>query len=121
MLYFDYEILKEVSEVTEVEIERVKKIQNGQKSLGWGSHQTDEGVLFVVGHKAYRGKILYFVVRDYDLYLLKEDNSQELVGKSANVDDCIKSIIYLLKEWFPPIGLNEASANTHQSGLASAT
>lgn len=112
--------------MTEVEIERVKKIQNGQKSLGWGSHQTEDGVLFVVGHKAYKGKILYFIVdNDYNLYLLKDDNTRELNNEAIHVEDLISHcIIPLLKQWFPPIGMSstcDINADVHQGGLASAT
>lgn len=110
--------------LTTEEIKRVKKIQNSQYSLGWGSSAlSDTEVLFVVGHSSYKKDIWCFTITDdYEVYIVDNDSHKVLAKQANSISDCIvNGIIPLLRHWFPPIGLKDCADDTERGGLASAT
>lgn len=85
--------------------ERIKKIQNGAKSLMWGcSRHSETETLFVVGHKSYRGVVKYFIVSEDFMIREVEDRTQVLVKKCSSEDEVLSEVTKLLKGWFPAKG-----------------
>ena len=88
--------------------ERIKKIQNGAKSLKWGcTRHSETETLFAVGHKSYHN-VKYFVVSDD--FSVSDANGvlPVLVKKCADEDEVIRTVFELLKQWFPPKGVNKS-------------
>lgn len=82
--------------------ERIKKIQNGAKSLRWGcTRHSETETLFVVGHMSYPREVHYFMVNDkFELYDC--DSSKWSVEKFCESEDgVIQEVLRLLKLWFP--------------------
>ena len=82
--------------------ERIKKIQNGAKSLRWGcTRHSETETLFVVGHTGYPREVHYFMVNDkFELYDC--DSSKWRVEKFCeSEDEVIQEVLRLLKLWFP--------------------
>ena len=82
--------------------ERIKKIQNGAKSLRWGcTRHSETETLFVVGHTSYPREVHYFMVNDkFEIYDC--DSSKWRVEKFCeSEDEVIQEVLRLLKLWFP--------------------
>ena len=86
--------------------EKILKIQNGAKSLMWGCARNSETeTLFCVGHKSYPRQNKCFVVSDdFIISLVGDDHKKAFVIKCENVDEVLKEVLLLLKEWFPAKG-----------------
>ena len=109
-------------------LDRIRKIQNGTKNIGWGiaeyspimdlaeNERTDSQYVIVVGHNIYR-KIYTmfleeFVDRKCSLSVIKYNHTGDYIVDKVNEDDLIKSLCQTLKSWFPEIvrgGLENAS------------
>ena len=82
--------------------ERIKKIQNGAKSLRWGcTRHSETETLFVVGHTSYPREVHYFMVNDkFELYDC--DSSKWNIEKFCESENgVIQEVLRLLKLWFP--------------------
>lgn len=82
--------------------ERIKKIQNGAKSLKWGcTRHSETEILFVVGHTSYPREVHYFMVNDkFELYDC--DSYKGSIEKfCSSEDEVIQEVLRLLKLWFP--------------------
>ena len=82
--------------------ERIKKIQNGAKSLKWGcTRHSETETLFVVGHTSYPREVHYFMVNDkFELYDC--DSYKVSIEKfCSSEDEVIQEVLRLLKLWFP--------------------
>lgn len=92
--------------------ERIKGIQNKQKSLMWGSAAVSATeTLFAVGHKSYPKSSKFFVVRyfevtsSYSVVVVDDYTNKELyVRSNLSEDEVVKEVLELLKKWFPAKG-----------------
>ena len=86
--------------------EKILKIQNSAKSLMWGSTRHSETeTLFCVGHKSYPRQNRCFIVSDdFVISIVGDDHKRAFVIKRESVDEVLKEVILLLKEWFPAKG-----------------
>ena len=98
----------------ELMIEKIKKIQNKQQSLMWGSAMhNDNEVIFAVGNKAYPKQPHFFSVTDtYKLNMIDDYHKRVLFKECADLSEVLSCIISLLKEWFPAKGIT--SENTEK-------
>lgn len=87
-------------------IERIKKIQNKQRSLMWGSdYFSDTEIIFAVGSKAYPRQPHYFSITAANtINLINDDNKRMMIKQCETSEDVIHCIIELLKEWYPAKG-----------------
>lgn len=109
-------------------LDRIRKIQNGTKNIGWGiaeyspimdlgeNERTDSQYVIVVGHNVYRKNFTMFlevfVDGKFSLSFLKNGRIGDYIVDKVNEDDLIKSLCQALKSWFPEIvrgGLENAS------------
>lgn len=81
--------------------EKIKKIQNGAKSLHWGcTRHSETETIFAVGHKSYHN-VKYLMVRD-DLFVFDLSGSNIVpVRQCADEEEVIQEVLRLLKLWFP--------------------
>lgn len=84
-------------------IEKVKKIQNKQRSLMWGSDYFSETeIIFAVGSKAYPRQPHYFsITTEYTVSLINDDNKRTIIKRCETPADVVSCVIGLLKEWYP--------------------
>ena len=87
-------------------IEKIKKIQNKQRTLRWGSAENDDGeAMIAVGSNAYPKQTQYFVVgKDNEVFLISDEHKKEMLRKCENDREVVECVIELLKEWFPAKG-----------------
>ncbi len=109
-------------------LDRIRKIQNGTKNIGWGiaeyspimdlaeNERTDSQYVIVVGHNIYRKIYTMFLEVFVDgkcsLSVIKYNHTGDYIVDKVNEDDLIKSLCQTLKSWFPEIvrgGLENAS------------
>ena len=99
-------------------VEKIKSIQNGKKSLMWGSAAVSESeTLFAVGHKSSPKQGKFFTVRhfevtnDYAVSVLEDyTNKRTKVKTCSTVEEVVKAVVDLLKEWFPPKGVTNSDS-----------
>ena len=93
-------------------IVKIKKIQNKQQSLMWGSSDlSSDEVLFAVGNRAYPRQPHFFIVtRNMSVLVLENDNSKTFIDNCMDNSSVANCIIQLLKEWFPAKGQTESTA-----------
>lgn len=87
-------------------IEKILKIQNGAKSLMWGSTRHSETeTLFAVGHKSYPKRVLYFIVDDgYAVSLIDEHHKKSQMKKFDGEKELLGFVYEMLKTCFPAKG-----------------
>ena len=86
-------------------VQKIKTIQNKQKSLMWGTSPLNEKILFAVGNKSYPREPHFFLLsNDLTVFILHDDNTQALLKHCENNTDVINCIIQQLKCWFPAKG-----------------
>ena len=87
-------------------VQKIKSIQNKQKSLMWGTSPLNEEILFAVGNKSYPREPHFFLLStDLTVFIVQDDNSKLLLKHCDNNADVINCIIKQLKNWFPAKGL----------------
>lgn len=100
-------------------LDRIRKIQNGTKNIGWGiaeysplmnlyeNNKTDSQYVIVVGHNVYRKNFTMFLEVFVDgkssLSVMKNGSIGDYIVDKVNEDDLIKSLCQTLKSWFPEI------------------
>lgn len=87
-------------------VEKIKKIQNKQRSLMWGSdYFSDTEVIFAVGSKAYPRQPHYFsITAENTICLIDDDNKRTIIKQCETSTDVVSCIIELLKKWYPAKG-----------------
>ena len=95
--------------IMELMIEKIKKIQNKQQSLMWGSAlYNNNEVVFAVRNKAYPKQPHFFSVTDtYTVNMINDYNKRILFKECEDLQDVLSCVISLLKEWFPAKGITE--------------
>ena len=93
-------------------ITKIKKIQNKQQSLMWGSADLSaDEILFAVGNRAYPRQPHFFIIsKNLGVSILEEDNSKTYIDHFSDNSSVATCIIGLLKEWFPAKGQTESTA-----------
>lgn len=101
-------------------IERIRKIQNKTKNLGWGvaeyspfmdlkvKRQTESQWVIVVGHNVYRKvHTLFLEVFKNGSYSLSETTSSRKVGDylcdRVSADTLVNALCRSLKAWYPEL------------------
>lgn len=88
---------------------RVTNTQNKAKSLKWGVHIEPEehSAMFAVGHKSYRGKVLYIhlIVRESVevTYFIGEDRNPTHVEMCSSEEEVLKEVRRILTFEFPAV------------------
>lgn len=87
-------------------VNKIKSIQNKQKTLKWGSAETDdEKILIVVGSTAYPMQTQCFVIgKRNEIFLVNDEHKKEILRRCETGREVIECVIGLLKEWFPAKG-----------------
>ena len=87
-------------------VQKIKSIQNKQKSLMWGTSPLNEEMLFAVGNKSYPREPHFFLLsKDLTVSILENDNTKTLIKNCENNTSVVQCVIQLLKDWFPAKGL----------------
>lgn len=101
-------------------IERIRKIQNGTRNLGWGadmfkpivvidSDEVESQAIVTLGHNVYKTiKVLFLEKYNNGFYRVyevvdKDLRESEVILTFGEEDDVIKTLITKLKEWFPEV------------------
>lgn len=88
---------------------RVTNTQNKAKSLKWGAHfeAEEHSAMFAVGHKSYRGKVLYIhlIVRESVevTYFIGEDRNPTHVEMCSSEEEVLKEVRRILTFEFPAV------------------
>ena len=89
--------------------DKVSKTQNKAKSLKWGVHIEPEehSAMIAVGHKSYRGKVLYIhlIVRESVevTYFIGEDRKPTHVEMCSSEEEVLKEVRRILTFEFPAV------------------
>ena len=89
--------------------DKVSKTQNKAKSLKWGVHIEPEehSAMIAVGHKSYRGKVLYIhlIVRESVevSYFIGEDRKPTHVEMCSSEEEVLKEVRRILTFEFPAV------------------
>lgn len=89
--------------------DKVSKTQNKAKSLKWGVHVEPEehSAMFAVGHKSYKGKVLYIhlIVRESVevTYFIGEDRKPTHVEMCSSEEEVLKEVRRILTFEFPAV------------------
>ena len=89
--------------------DKVSKTQNKAKSLKWGVHVEPEehSAMFAVGHKSYKGKVLYIhlIVRESVevTYFICEDRNPTHVEMCSSEEEVLKEVRRILTFEFPAV------------------
>ena len=88
---------------------KVTNTQNKAKSLKWGVHIEPEehSVMIAVGHKSYKGKVLYIhlIVRESVevTYFIREDRKPTHVEMCSSEEEVLKEVRRILTFEFPAV------------------
>ena len=89
--------------------DKVSKTQNKAKSLKWGVHIEPEehSAMIAVGHKSYRGKVLYIhliVGESVEVtYFIGEDRKPTHVEMCSSEEEVLKEVRRILSFEFPAV------------------
>ena len=89
--------------------DKVTNTQNKAKSLKWGVHIEPEehSAMFAVGHKSYKGKVLYIhlIVRESVevTYFIGEDRKPTHVEMCSSEEEVLKEVRRILTFEFPAV------------------
>ena len=87
-------------------VDKIKRIQNKQRTLRWGSAESDAGeAILVVASTAYPQQMQCFAIgKNYEMFLVSDSHKKVPYRKCENEKEVVDCVIGLLKKWFPAKG-----------------